>query len=162
ALGHEDVCRLDVPMNNACRVSRVESVGDLNSQTQQRFGLNRTSGDAMLQRQAVQKFHDDEWLTFMLPDFVDRANIGMVQGGSGLCLTLKARQCLRIVGHFVRQEFQGDKTMERYVLSLVHDAHTAAVQFFDDAVMRDGLSDHWTEMLGLEVGQVNEGRAVVG
>ena len=43
------------------------------------------------------------------------------------------------------------------VFSLVHHTHPTDTQLFDDAVMRDGLADHWAEMLGLAPGQVNEG-----
>src|SRR5277367_624587 len=32
--------------------------------------------------------------------------------------------------------------MKTGVLSLVNDAHTAAAELFDDAVVRDGLADH--------------------
>jgi hypothetical protein len=44
---------------------------------------------AMLQRHAVQKFPNDEGLTVLLPDFVDSADIGMVQGRSSLSLSLE-------------------------------------------------------------------------
>ena len=39
---------------------------------------------------------------------------------------------------------------------------SAATQFFEDAVMRDGLANHRTEILGLDAGQVNEGQIVGG
>ncbi len=44
--------------------------------------------------------------------------------------------------------------------SLVDDTHSAATEPLDDAVMRDGLADHWGEILGLKVGQVNEAEEV--
>ena len=43
------------------------------------------------------------------------------------------------------------------VLGLVDDTHTAAAKFLDDTIVRDGLADHWAEILGLHGGQVNEG-----
>jgi len=49
----------------------------------------------------------------LLPDFVDSANVRVVQGGSRLRLALKASQGLRVVSDVVWQEFQGDKTMQR-------------------------------------------------
>ena len=81
-------------MNDAFGVSRVQSVGNLNGQTEQSFRLNRLSGDALFQRHAVQKLHGDEWLTILLPDFMDRADIRMVQGGRRLSLSLEAGQRL--------------------------------------------------------------------
>ena len=66
----------------------------------------------MLQRQPVQKLHDDEGLAVLLPDLVDRADIGMVQCRSGLSFSLEASQRLGVFGNLVGQELQGDKTME--------------------------------------------------
>jgi hypothetical protein len=40
ALGHENVCRLDVPMHDASGVSSIESIGDLNPQRQHSFHLH--------------------------------------------------------------------------------------------------------------------------
>jgi hypothetical protein len=33
--------------------------------------------------------------------------------------------------------------MQLYVLSLVYDTHATAAELLDDAVVRDGLTDHW-------------------
>ena len=44
-----------------------------------------------------------------------------------------------------RQELEGHKAAELYILSLVNHAHTAAAKFFDNAVVRDDLTDHWRE-----------------
>jgi ribulose bisphosphate carboxylase small subunit len=43
-----------------------------------------------------------------------------------------------------------DKTTERSVLSLLNDAYAATAEFLDDAVVRDGLTDHWDRILRLE------------
>ena len=87
---------------------------------------------------------------------MDRADVGVVQGGRGLGLALKTGECLRIEGDFLRQELEGDKAMKPRVFSFVHNAHTAATELLDDAVVRDGLTDHWRRMLRLGIGQVNE------
>ena len=96
----------------------------------------------MLQGHAVQKLHGDERLAVLLANFVDRADIGMIQRRSGLRLALKARQRLRVSGNLVGQKLQGDKAAERDVLGFVDDAHPAAAEFLDDAVVRDGLANH--------------------
>jgi hypothetical protein len=46
-------------------------------------------------------------------------------------------ECLRIAGNLLRKEFESDEAMEPRVLGFVNDAHSAAAEFFDDAVMRD-------------------------
>jgi len=80
----------------------------------------------------------------------------MIQGRGGLRFALEASQRLRVFRNLVRKELQGDKTVQLYVFGLVNHTHPASAQLLDDAVVRDGLADHWAEMLRLEVGQVNE------
>src|SRR3984893_15157287 len=101
----------------------------------------------MLQRHAVQKLHDQERMAVLLPDLIDRADVGMVQCRRSLSLSLKAGQCLRVLGYFIRQKLQGDKSVQGYVLGLVHDTHPTAAQLLDDAVVRYGLTDElgWSD-----------------
>ena len=101
----------------------------------------------MLQRVAIEKFHGDEGLAVLLVDFVDGADVGMVQSGGGFGFTLEAGEGLRILGDIVGQEFQSDEAAEFEVFGFVDYAHAAAAEFFEDAIVRDGLSEHW-RMLG--------------
>jgi hypothetical protein len=43
----------------------------------------------MLQGRAVQKLHGDERFAVLIVNFVNRANVGMVQGGGGLRFALE-------------------------------------------------------------------------
>jgi hypothetical protein len=81
-------------------------------------------------------------LRILLADVVDSADVGMIEGGGGLCLSTEAAERLRIARHFVRQELQSDETVQASVLGLVNYAHTATTELLDDAVVRDGLVDH--------------------
>ena len=69
-------------------------------------------------------------------------SVGMVQRGRGLGLPLKARERRGIFRQFCRQKFQRDEAMQPGVLSFVDDAHAAAAQFLEDAVMRNVLAVH--------------------
>src|ERR1700683_1994246 len=100
----------------------------------------------MFQRLAIQKFHRDERLLPVPPDLVDRANIRMVQSRRCSSFAPKTFQRLRIFREFGGQEFKGDEAAKFGVLSLVDHAHTPAAEFFDDAVVRDGLADHFWPM----------------
>jgi hypothetical protein len=60
---------------------------------------------------------------------------------------------LRIASHFVGQEFKAYKTVQPGVLSLINHTHPAAAEFFDDAVMRNGLFDHRRESYVGETGK---------
>ena len=65
----------------------------------------------------------------------------MVQSGRRTRFPAEALQRLRVFGNIVRQELQSDKASEFGILGLVHHTHPTAAQLFEDAVMRDRLSD---------------------
>ena len=77
--GHEDIRGLDVAMDNSFGVGGIETVGDFNGQVQDEACLQRRTRDAMLQRHSIQKFHGNECLPVLIVNFVDRADIRMVQ-----------------------------------------------------------------------------------
>src|SRR5260370_20684911 len=107
----------------------------------------------MLQRQSIQKLHDNEPLAVMLRNLINRTDIGMVQGRCCAGLPAEAFQNLRVLGNVVRQKFQGDETTEHRILCLVDDTHAPAAQLLDSAVVRDGLADHWRESYVCETGK---------
>src|ERR1700688_1449505 len=77
ALGDENVRRLDVAMHDALGMGRVERVGI----------VERPSCDVVLQGLALEILHRDVRLLVTLADFVNRANVGMVESGSGTRFT---------------------------------------------------------------------------
>ena len=100
-----------------------------------------TAGNAVLQGQPVQKFHGDERLPILLRDFIDGADVGMVESRGRLRLTLETDQRLGISGQSIGQKLQRHESVQGYVLSFVDHTHAAA-QLLDDAVVRDGSPDH--------------------
>src|ERR1035438_9663348 len=102
ALGDKDVRRLDVAVNYAFCVRGIERVGNLDSQRYKQFRFHRTPTDAMLQGCAVQKLHGEEALAIVFADFVDGADIGMVQGGGSARFPAETFQGLWVFGYIVR------------------------------------------------------------
>ncbi len=92
-------------------------------------------------------------LSAVLVNFVNGADVRMVQGRGGLGLALETGQGLRIFGHFVGQEFEGDKTVQLDVFSFVDNAHAAATELLDHSVVRDGLADHWRKSYVCRTGE---------
>src|SRR5262245_28228641 len=90
---------------------------------------------------SIQILHGDECLPMLVINFVDGADVGMIQSRSGFGFTAESLKSLRIVGNLLRQEFQRDEAVKTDVLRLVDHTHPAAAEFFEDAVMRDGLAD---------------------
>jgi len=159
AFGDKNVCRLDVAVNDAFLMRRVERIRDLNPQYQEYFCLQWPPRDSVLEGHTAQKLHSDECLPVLIVNFVDRANVGMIQRGRSFGFALEAAESLWVFGYVVGQEFKGNEAIQLNVLCLVHHTHTATTEPLDDAVMRDILADHWAQILGLGVGQVNEDRS---
>ena len=86
AAGDKDVCRLDVAMHDALGVGGIESVGDVDRRSQQGLSFQRLAVDAVPQGYAVEILHDDEGVAIVLVNFVNRADVGVVEGGSRLAL----------------------------------------------------------------------------
>ncbi len=80
---------------------------------------------------------------------MDRADVGVIQCGRGLRFSLESGESMRIPGYIFRQELERHETVETSIFSFVDDSHPAATELFDDAVMRDGQTDHgWQTALG--------------
>ncbi len=137
----EKIRGLDIAVDNSLRMRGVERVGDFDGNFEEAIELHRLAGDYVLQRGAIEKFHGDEGFAVFFADVVDGADARVIQCGGSLGFTLKAAQSLRIAGYFFGKKFQCDETVETRVFGFVDDAHAAAAEFFDDAVMRNGEAD---------------------
>jgi hypothetical protein len=78
----------------------------------------------------------------VLADFVDGANVGMVEGRGCAGFAAETLDDLDVLGEFIGQEFQGDGTAELGIFRFVNDTHASATQFLGNSVVRDGLVDH--------------------
>ena len=143
ALGHKDIGGLDIAVNDILGVRGVERVSDLDGQREQAIEFERMAGDHMLQRRAIQKLHGDEGLAVLFANVVDGADVGMVQCRSGLRLPPKPLQCLMVAGHVFREKLEGHEAVEAGVLGFVNHTHAPAAELLDDAIVRDGLADHY-------------------
>ena len=73
----------------------------------------------------------------LLANFVDRADIRMVQCGCGVCLVAKTFECLRVFRNVIK--FQCNETAKLRVFGLINHAHATGTKRFDDPVVRNGL-----------------------
>ena len=146
ALGHEDVRRLDVAVNDSLAVCSTECICYLNSPCKHLLKRQRPGGNVMLKGRAFHEFHGNEGLAILLIDFVDGADVGMVQRGRCTGFSAKTFEGLGMPGHICGQKLERDEPGERGVLGFVHDAHASPAQLFDDSVVRDCLADGWAEV----------------
>jgi hypothetical protein len=102
--------------------------------------MQRLAPDAMLERLPLEMLHHNEISAILLPDFVNRADVRMIQRRRCACLPLKSLQRIGVARQFFRQELQGNVAAEARVLSLVDDSHSAATEFLDDFVVGNDLA----------------------
>ncbi len=89
-----------------------------------------------------EQLHHDEVPALVFVNVVDGADMRVIQRGCGAGFALEAFEGRRVGGWLLGQEFQRHVPAKLGVLGHVHDSHAAATQFFDNAVVRDGLPDH--------------------
>src|SRR5208282_2444927 len=135
----EDVRRLDVAMHNALRVRRIQRIGDLDAEINRRLNLQRLAGDLVPQGVPLKQFHRNEASPIGVIDFVDRADVLVVQGRRRLGFPLESAERLRIVGELFGKEFQSDVATELEVFGLIDHTHSAPADFAEDAVMGNRL-----------------------
>ena len=59
----------------------VERVRNLDGKRKDQFGVQWPTTNAMLKGQSIQEFHGDERFAMLVVNFVDGANVGVIQGG---------------------------------------------------------------------------------
>lgn len=96
ALGDKNVCRFDVTVNDPLRVRGVKRVCDFDGERKHGIQVQHWPRDPVLQSHSLQILHRDKRLAVLLPNFIDRADIRMIQCRSGLGLTLETGQSLGI------------------------------------------------------------------
>ena len=104
--------------------------------------------DAVFQRRAVEELHHDEGPAVFLANVVDGADVGMIERRGRPGLTPETLKSQRIVGQIIGQELQRHKAAQARVFGLIDDAHTAAAEPFQDAVVRDRSVDHLGAVTG--------------
>jgi hypothetical protein len=97
----------------------------------------------MLERLAFEILHGDEEAAAILCDFVNRADVGMIQGGSGAGFTAETLEGRGVFGHIVGEKLQGNRAAEIDVFGFVDDAHSAAAKLLENAEVGDRCA--WDE-----------------
>ena len=137
APGQEDVGRLDVAMDDALGMRRVQRIRHLDAHPEKRAHLHPAARDRLLQRLALQQFHRQVRPPLVVADFVDCADIRMIQRGRRPRLAAKPHQRIRILHQVIGQELDGGESLELHVPRPVHHAHSAAAKLLQHLVVGD-------------------------
>ena len=130
-------------MPRACAASR--RVGDLDAELEHAVERQRAARELVLQRPAVEQFHDDELLAVVLADVVDRADVRVVERRGDARLAAEAVERFGVGGEIGGQELQRDLAAEADVLGAVDHAHAAGAEPLENLVMGDNGANHRVE-----------------
>src|SRR5437660_2943589 len=98
--------------------------------------------DCVPQALALDKLHHDEYLTICFIDFINSANIRMVQSGGRPRLAHEAISCFTLKCVLPGQKLYRDSTVQLKILCPVYDTHSTLAELFKYFVMRDCSADH--------------------
>ena len=82
-------------MDDALVVGGIEGVGNFDAEIEQAFEFEAGSEDGFPKSFAFEVLHRNEGTALMFADFVNGADVGMIQGRSGTGLAAKTFECLR-------------------------------------------------------------------
>src|SRR5258708_19060145 len=135
ALGHEDVRGLDIAVNNSLGVGCVERVGNFDSEIKQALQLDSRAQDQIPESLALQIFHHQKQSSLVLSDFVNGANIGMIQRRGRTSLAPEALQRLRIIRQSIGKKLERYEPAELDDFGLMHDPHPATANLPEKPVI---------------------------
>jgi hypothetical protein len=137
----KDVSGLDVAVDDALAVSGIERVGELDGDFEDTIQGERPALQDGGQALAFEQLHGDERRTAVLVDLMNRADIRVIQCGSGASFAIEALERDGILRKFFGDEFQGDAAAKFGVLGCIDHTHPAAANPYENAVVGDRIAD---------------------
>ena len=123
-------------MDHTVAVRVRQRIGDLNAVAQHRFDLKPCLGNQFVERLPLHVLHHDMRLTIARADFIDRADVRMVQLRRMLRLDLQRRLRVRIVaGHHLQRH----GAAQLHIARGIHFAHAAHADQPDHFVVASDL-----------------------
>ncbi len=86
--------------------------------------------------------HNERLLVAVLPDFVHRTDVWMVQSCGGAGFPQESFEGRLITQGISRKKLQRHIAVKDCVARGVHNAHASAAKLFQNAIMRNVLADH--------------------
>ena len=142
----KDVGRLDIAMNNAFLVCRSEPGDHLHGEIKQLTGRQRlvllaSALNQFAQRLPLEQLHHEKRLAFMFAEFVDGADVGVIENGGGPRFPFKALEGAGVMSQFGGKEFNRNPAAQLQIFGLVDDSHTAASEHLQNPVVGDLSAD---------------------
>src|SRR5262249_17999991 len=124
-----DVCRLQIAMNDALLMRRLQRLCDLPRVAERRFERNRSA-----QRLALDQLHHQRALL----DPINLSDVGMIESGQRPGFALEARHAVSVSREALRQDFDRHIAPELGIGGSPDFAHPTLAELGGDLVVRDG------------------------
>ena len=112
------------------------------------FRFRRFAANQVPKCLALQQLHCDKGPAIHLINFVDGADIRVVQGSWGFGFPLKRLSACASRASSSGRNFRATSAPSLRSLRVVYHAHSPAAELLHNAVMRDSLADHAQECYG--------------
>ena len=128
-------------MDHAFPVRGIECLGDLAGGDKCTIHRKRTALQAFGERFSFEEFHDEKRHAVYFADVVDRADLRMGDSRDGPRFALKSFELQRGRVSGRCQNFDGDRTLELGIASVIDLTHASSAQRRQDFVSADSLSN---------------------
>ena len=137
--GHHDVARLQIAVDDAPRMRRLQRLGQGERQGKQAIEGDRTAGGEQVgHRLPLDHLQDEEMQALGFLHRVDGDDVRMVERGDRPGLALEALQVARIQGPVRREDLESHPALETLVLGEEDLAHSSASKPPDHPVVGEG------------------------
>ena len=128
-VGHHDVGRFDVAMDDPAFVGKVEGVGHLAYHAIDLIHTQEAAGQPAVERGPFEVLHDNEVEVLVLAHIVNGDNVGVFElcGHDGFAM--KAAHEVGVHGQLRRQDLDGHDALQRGIIAAVDNTHTTATDF---------------------------------
>ena len=155
ARGDQDVGGLDVAMDEAEAVRGVQRSGDLDHQPAgEGRGQATVDADERAEVDALHERHRDVERPVVFARVLHRDDVGVLDAGGHARFAREPRAEVRALAQLGRDDLEGGRAVERYVVGEVDDAHAAAADLRLHAVP----GEHGSELGGHEGSPVDTSR----
>src|SRR5262245_60877591 len=128
-------------MNDAFFVCGFKCFADATGNGQCFRNRNRTAPDSLDKRLAFDELKHEKARVVDFCDIVDGGNVGMVQRSEQLRFALESAGTVEVARKFLRQDFDGDVTLQFVVFGTIDLTHTALAEQRRDFVRAELLAN---------------------
>ena len=133
----QHIGRLQIAVNEAASVGRVDRAGDCLKQPGRRDGRLRRAREELIETAALDEFERDVWAAADLPDIEDLDDVRMLEPRDRFGFLTQTGFVFRTGGGPVAKDLERDDALEPLVPRAIDDAHPAVADEVENLVFRN-------------------------